>query len=82
MTSFAPAHKIKDRSHDSRHHGLFFGRGTPRLRAPQMRPRLDLLNPDPHAWTDDDLVAGLCVLSDGAAKLRLRRAASGRYHDA
>ena len=23
------------------------------------RRRLDLLNPDPHAWTDDDLAAGL-----------------------
>jgi hypothetical protein len=23
------------------------------------RRRLDLLNPDPHAWTDDDLGAGL-----------------------
>ena len=56
----------------------------------KLRPRLDLLNPDPHVWTDDDLAAGLCVLSDGAgrhagdlaAKLRLRRAASGRSHDA
>jgi hypothetical protein len=24
------------------------------------RRRLDLLNPDPQAWTDDDLAAGLC----------------------
>jgi uncharacterized protein len=23
------------------------------------RGRLDILNPDPHAWTDDDLAAGL-----------------------
>ena len=23
------------------------------------RRRLDLLNPDPHAWTDDDLATGL-----------------------
>ncbi len=23
------------------------------------RRQLDLLNPDPHAWTDDDLAAGL-----------------------
>jgi 5'-nucleotidase len=23
------------------------------------RRRLDLLNPDPHAWTDDDLASGL-----------------------
>jgi uncharacterized protein len=23
------------------------------------RRRLDLINPDPHAWTDDDLAAGL-----------------------
>ena len=26
------------------------------------RRRLDLLNPDPHAWTDDDLAAGLWTL--------------------
>jgi hypothetical protein len=31
MTSFAPAHNIKDRGHNSRHHGLPLGRRTPRL---------------------------------------------------
>jgi len=36
MTSFAPAHNIKDRRHNSRHHGLPLGRRTPRLRAPQI----------------------------------------------
>jgi hypothetical protein len=58
MTSFAPAHNIKDRRHDSRHDGLALGRRTPRLPL-KSRRRLDLLNPDPHAWTDDDLAAGL-----------------------
>ena len=27
------------------------------------RRRLDLLNPNPHAWTDDDLAAGLSRLT-------------------
>ena len=35
------------------------GRRTPRLVLLKSRRRLDLLNPDPHAWTDDDLAAGL-----------------------
>ena len=32
------------------------------------RRRLDLLNPDPHAWTDDDLAAGLSRPFDGAGR--------------
>jgi hypothetical protein len=59
MTSFAPAHNIKDRRHDSRHHGLSLGRRTPRLRAPQIETPTRPLNPDPQAWTDDDLAAAL-----------------------
>jgi hypothetical protein len=38
------------------------------------RRRLDLFNPNPHAWTDDDLVAGLSCLTPSG---RLSPALSG-----
>jgi hypothetical protein len=59
MTSFAPAHNIKDRPHDSRHHGLSLGRRTPRLRAPQIETPARPPQSGPARLTDDDLAAGL-----------------------
>ena len=59
MTSFAPAHNIKDRRHDSRDHGLPSGAEPRAFVLLKSRRRLDLLNPDPNAWTDEDLAAGL-----------------------
>jgi hypothetical protein len=40
------------------------------------RRRLDLFNPNPHAWTDDDLVVGLSRLTPSG---RLSTALSGAH---
>ena len=59
-TSCAPDPKREERRHDhARRDRRSFVRRRPRFRAPEVESRLDLLNPDPQAWTDDDLAAGL-----------------------
>jgi hypothetical protein len=58
-TSFAPAHSIKDRRHDSRPTASPSGAEPRAFVLLKSRRRLDLLNPDSHFWTEDDLAAGL-----------------------
>ena len=41
------------------------------------RRRLDLLNPKPHAWTDDDLAAGLPRLTPSGAAIHRALSRSG-----
>jgi 5'-deoxynucleotidase YfbR-like HD superfamily hydrolase len=44
------------------------------------RRRLDLLNPDPHAWTDDDLAAGLSRTMRGGGASRWEHPLSVAQH--
>ena len=44
------------------------------------RRRLNLLNPDPHAWTDDDLAAGLSRTMRGGGASRWENPLSVAQH--
>jgi hypothetical protein len=79
MMSFAPAHNIKHRRYDScRHHGLSHACKPRAFLLLKSRRQLDLLNPGPHSWTDDDLAAGLSrpIRGGGASRWGLGGQAS------
>ena len=59
MTSFAPAHNITIDVMTADTTAFASGAEPRAFVLLKSRRRLDLLNPDPHAWTDDDLAAGL-----------------------